>query len=162
MADSSPIELLREINFFTGVADGHLNALAQLCRVVDFPSRTKIFEEFDRAQDVYFIVEGSVSLAICDASSCRQITMVSKGDLLGWSPLIGRSRLFDTARTETPLKTVVFRAEDLLKYCQQHTDFGFEFMRRAASVLGQRLSATRQQLLELSGVHLPQFPLESD
>ncbi|RIK87642.1 MAG: hypothetical protein DCC67_01590 [Planctomycetota bacterium] len=162
MQDNEPIELLRNINFFTGVGDEHLAALAKMCRLVDFPARTKIFEEFDRAQDVYFIVEGSVSLAICDASSCRQITMVSKGELLGWSPLIGRSRLFDTARTETPLKTVVFRAEDLLKYCQQHTDFGFEFMRRAASVLGQRLSATRQQLLELSGVHLPEIPLESD
>lgn len=162
MLDCEPIDLLRSINFFTGMNEGHLDALAKMCRVVDFPSRTIIFEEFDRAQDVYFIVEGSVSLAICDASSCRQITMVSKGELLGWSPLIGRSRLFDTARTETPLKTVVFHAEDLLKYCQQHTDFGFEFMRRAASVLGQRLSATRQQLLEMSGVHLPQIPLESD
>lgn len=162
MADTQPIELLRGITFFAGMADEHLAALAKMCEVADFPSRTKIFEEFERAQDVYFIVEGTVSLAICDASSCRQITTVHKGDLLGWSPLIGRSRLFDTARTETPLKTVKFKADELLNYCQQHTDFGYEFMRRAASVLGQRLSATRQQLLELSGVHLPEMPLESD
>ena len=37
-----------------------------------------------------------------------------------------------------------------------------DFMRRAAVVLGERLAATRVQLLELSGVHLPEFPLESD
>jgi CRP/FNR family cyclic AMP-dependent transcriptional regulator len=162
MSASETLPLLRELAFFDGLDERHLEALAQRCRVVEFPTKATIFEEFERAKDVYFVVNGQISIAICDASGCRQITMVGKGELLGWSPLIGRSRLFDTARTATNVKALAFDGEELLDYCRSNTDFGFEFVRRVASVLGDRLAATRIQLLELSGVHFPVVPLESD
>jgi CRP-like cAMP-binding protein len=162
MAEPDTFELLRDHQFFQGLDDRHLKLLAAKCRLVEFPTHTKIFEEFDRAKDVYFIVDGRISLAICDASGCRQITMITKGDLLGWSPLIGRARLFDTARTASKVQVLVFDGDELIAYCKSNPDFGFEFMRRAACVLGDRLSATRVQLLELSGVHLPAYPMESD
>jgi CRP-like cAMP-binding protein len=162
MADADTLELLSGHEFFLGLDERNLQALAKLCRLVEFPTQTKVFAEFERAKDVYFVVDGQISLAICDASGCRQITVVGKGDLLGWSPLIGRSRLFDTARTVTKVHALVFDGDELIAYCKANPDFGFEFMRRAAVVLGDRLSATRVQLLELSGVHLPEYPLESD
>jgi CRP-like cAMP-binding protein len=162
MSAANKAEFLREIRFFDGVDETRRAQLGEMCREVNFPARTTIFEEFDRAKDVYFILEGRVSLAICDATGCRQISVVGKGDLLGWSPLIGRTRLFDTARTATPIKALSFDADELLEFCKRNTDFGFEFMRRAATVLGERLSATRRQLLEASGVHLPEFAVESD
>jgi hypothetical protein len=35
-------------------------------------------------------------------------------------------------------------------------------MHRVACTLAERLSGTRIQLLEMCGVHLPEFPIESD
>ena len=113
-------------------------------------------------KDAYFIVDGRVSLAICDASGCRQISVLGGGELFGWSPIVGRSRLFDTARAETAVQALAFDADELMNYCKHHPEFGFEFMRRAAAVLAERLVATRQQLVEMSGVHLPEFTLETD
>jgi CRP-like cAMP-binding protein len=162
MSASDTLPLLRGHAFFEGMDERHLEALAQRCRVVEFPIRSTIFEEFERAKEVYFVVDGQISIAICDASGCRQITMVGQGEMLGWSPLIGRSRLFDTARTATKVKALAFDGDDLLAYCRENPEFGFEFMRRTAAVLGDRLAATRIQLLELSGVHFPVVPLESD
>jgi CRP-like cAMP-binding protein len=162
MADEKLLELLRGHNFFRGVDEKYLQQLAGMCRLAEFPPRTKIFEEFDRAKEVYFIVDGQISLAICDASGCRQITLIGQGELLGWSPLIGRSRLFDTARTASKVHVLVFDGQNLVNFCEKNPEFGFEFMRRAARVLADRLSAARVQLLELSGVHFPEFPLESD
>lgn len=162
MAAENMAELLRQHQFFTGVDAKHIDALAAKCQVAEFPARTKIFAEFERAKDTYFILNGEISLGICDASGCRQITVVTKGDLLGWSPLIGRSRLFDTAWTATHVRALAFDGQELVRYCEEHPEFGFEFMRRAACVLADRLSAARVQLLELSGVHFPQVPLESD
>jgi CRP-like cAMP-binding protein len=163
MAEADTLALLSGNEFFEGIDERYLQPLSKMCRLVEFGPRTKIFEEFERAKEVYFIIDGQISLAICDASGCRQITVVDKGDLLGWSPLIGRSRLFDTARTITKVQTLVFDGEELIDFCQKNAEFGFEFMRRAARVLGDRLSAARVQILELSGVHhLPEFPLESD
>lgn len=162
MPDQNKTELLRRVAFFNGIEQKYLSELAGLHRELSFPARTTIFEEYDRAKDVYFILEGHITLAICDASGCRQISQLGKGDLLGWSPLVGRTRLFDTARTATPVKVLAFDAEELLQFCKRNSDFGFEFMLRAAAVLGERLIGTRRQLLEASGVHLPEFVMDSD
>jgi CRP-like cAMP-binding protein len=142
--------------------EDHLQALAKMCQLAAYPNQTKIFEEFDRAKEVYFIVDGQISLAICDSSGCRQISLVKKGDLMGWSPLIGRARLFDTARTASKVRALVFDGEELVAYCESNPKFGYEFMRRAAIVLGERLSDARVQMLKLSGVQLPEFCIESD
>jgi CRP-like cAMP-binding protein len=162
MADSHALALLRGHRFFEGIDDVHLGALGIMCRLASFPTHTRVFEEFDRAQEVYFIVEGQLALAICDMSGRRQITVIGPGDLLGWSPLIGRSRLFDTAETYSKVRALVFDGDELVAYCKSHPDFGYEFMRRAAVVLGERLSDTRAQLLKASGARLPEYALESD
>lgn len=162
MAETDTLKLLQEHNFFRDIDAAHLRSLAKMCKLASFPARTKIFGEFDRAKDVYFLTEGQIALAICDNTGCRQITVVGKGDLMGWSPLIGRSRLFDTARTASKVEAVVFDGEELVAYCKSNPDFGYEFMRRAAVVLADRLSDTRVQLLKLSGMQLPEFGLESD
>jgi CRP-like cAMP-binding protein len=162
MAGATTIEQLRDTKFLQGIDDRYLSELAPLCRQEEFARQTTVFEEYDRAKDVYFIVDGQISLAICDSKGCRQIALVGMGELMGWSPLIGRTRLFDTARTLSPVKMLVVDAADLLEFCRTHAEFGFEFMRRAACVLAERLSATRIQLLEIGGIHLPEFQIESD
>jgi CRP-like cAMP-binding protein len=81
---------------------------------------------------------------------------------MGWSPLVGRTRLYDTARALTPVKALVFDGDALMEFCGKNPVFGFRFMHRVACTLAERLSGTRLQLLEMSGVHLPEFPIESD
>jgi CRP/FNR family transcriptional regulator, cyclic AMP receptor protein len=162
MPNTANVELLRETTFFHGIDDRYLLELAPLCRQEEFANKTTIFEGSDRAKEVHFIVDGQISLAICDAAGCRQVAVIGRGDVMGWAPLIGRSRLFDAARTISPVRTIVIDADGLLKLCTAHPEFGFEFMRRAARVLGERLSSTRLQLLEIGGVRLPAFQLESD
>jgi CRP/FNR family transcriptional regulator, cyclic AMP receptor protein len=162
MANTGNVELLRDTTFFQGIDDQYLNDLAPLCRAEEFANGAAIFSGSDRANEVHFIIDGRISLAICDAAGCRQVAIIEKGDLMGWAPLIGRTRLFDNARTMSRVKTVVIDADALLEFCTAHAAFGFEFMRRAARVLAERLSATRLQLVEIGGVHLPDFQLESD
>lgn len=162
MSEADALQFLRGHEFFAGIDESYLQRLAKMCRLTEFPAQTTIFEEFERAKEVYFVLDGQISLAICDASGCRLITVVGKGELIGWSPLIGRSRLFDTARTNSAVHALVFDGEELVAFCKKNPEFGYEFMRRCAMVLSERLSATRLRLLELGGVHLPEFPYESD
>jgi CRP-like cAMP-binding protein len=162
MTATSKVEQLRTTSFFGGFDEGHLTELAKLCREVDFPAGHTVFEEYEPAKSVYVILSGEISLAICDAKkACRQIASVRDGDLLGWSPLVGRSRLYDTARTMTPVKALEFDGSQLMMYCESNPSFGFKFMHRAACTLAQRLSGARQQLW-LSGGHLPEYQVESD
>jgi hypothetical protein len=81
---------------------------------------------------------------------------------MGWSPLVGRKRLYDTARTLTAVRALAFVGSELIDFCAANPAFGFEFMRRVAVVLAERLSRARVKLRELSGTYLPEFPVESD
>jgi CRP-like cAMP-binding protein len=163
MSDPTILETLRGVEFLHDIADGHLERLAEIARPVEFPARTEMFHEKDMAKDVYLIVSGRVSLFMCTRKvGCRQLMEVGAGEFVGWSPLVGRPRLSDTAVTLTPAKALAMDGEQLLSFCRQDPEFGFEFMRRAAMALAQRLSATRLQLLDTSGFDLPDVQLESD
>lgn len=163
MSDMSIGELLRSIQFFHDIADAHLERLAEIARPVEYPEHSDIFQEHDKSKDVYVIISGKVSLVICEPKvGCRQLMQVGDGELVGWSPLVGRHRLSDTARTLTPVKALAIDGEQVIALCRDNPEFGFEFMHRVAMALAERLSATRLQLLDLSGFQLPDVQIESD
>jgi CRP-like cAMP-binding protein len=89
---------------------------------------------------------------------------VGEGDLVGWSALLGRTRLSDTACTLSPVKAIVFDGQALSAFCAEHPATGYQFMRQATQALALRLSGTRLQLLEMCGSRLPLVGvrLESD
>ena len=90
------------LQFFSGFDDEHLRRLSDICHIQEFPARSTVFEEYEQAREVYVILSGQISLAICEpAESCKQIAVVHAGDLMGWSPLVGRTRLYDTAHALT-------------------------------------------------------------
>ena len=163
MTDQTRLDNLQTTTFFKEFPSRQLAELVDEFREVDLRAGSTVFKEYDRAKDVYVILSGEIGLAICDAkSSCRQIGVLRAGDLMGWSPLVGRARLYDTARAICDVKALAIDGEKLMKFCAANPEFGFRFMHRVAGVLAERLSGTRQQLLEMGGVHLPKFQLESD
>jgi CRP-like cAMP-binding protein len=161
MADIA--QTLRGVEFFHDIAAEYLQRVAAISKIVEFPARHDIFREHEPAKDVFILISGRVSLVICAPTvGCRQLMEVSDGELIGWSPLVGRSRLSDTARTLTPTKAIAMDGDQILALCAKDPRFGFEFMHRAAQTLASRLSATRIQLLKMGGEHLPQVQMESD
>jgi CRP/FNR family transcriptional regulator, cyclic AMP receptor protein len=154
---------LRDVEFFHDIANEHLDRVAAISKIVEFPARHIIFRENEPAKNVFIIVDGRVSLAICAPRvGCRQLTEVGPGELIGWSPLVGRVRLMDTAHTMTPVKAIAMDGQRILALCAEDPQFGFEFMHRAAQTLVSRLNATRLQLFKMSGLLLPEVQIESD
>lgn len=163
MAESNTEVLLRESKFFENLLNGHAEELAKLSRLVELPAHTKMFEQYEEAKDVYIILSGQVSLVICEPKeTCRQIAVLGEGDLVGWSPIVGRRRLSDTAVTLTATRALVFDGADLMKFASKHPEFGFEFMRVVASTLAERLGASQLQLLEMCGIHFPTFEFQPE
>jgi CRP/FNR family transcriptional regulator, cyclic AMP receptor protein len=157
------VNLLRGVEFFHDLAEENLRRVAAISKIVEFPGRHDIFRENEPASDVYIIISGRVSLVICAPPvGCRQLMEVGAGELIGWSPLVGRSRLSDTARTLTPTKAIAMDGQRILSLCTEDPRFGFEFMHRAAQTLASRLHAARMQLLKMSGRLLPEAQIETD
>ena len=156
--DATLVSKLQASKLFREIPNDYLEKVAALCKEVSLPAQETIFEEYDKAREVYVILSGQVSLVICEPKvSCRQIAVLGDGDLVGWSPLVGRSRLSDTAVTNTPVTALVFPAQDLLEFCESNPAFGYQFMRQAAAAMAIRLSGTRLQLLQMCGMNFPEY-----
>ena len=163
MSVQSTINVLNSSSFFADFPEDQLQNLVDISREIEYRAFEEMFHEDEPAKDVYLITGGKVALVICvTGKGCRQIMEVKEGDLIGWSPLLERPRLSDTARTLTPVTALAFDGEKLLQLCRENPDFGYEFMRRTACVLSDRLNAVRWQLVDLHGANLPEVALESD
>ena len=163
MTATSMSDTLKGNSFFSDFPEDHLDHLLAIAREVEYRAREEIFHEHEPAKDVFLITSGKAALVICEAGlGCRQIMEVKEGDLIGWSPLLDRPRLSDTARTLTPVKMIAFDGGKLLKLCEENPQFGYKLMRQTAKVLSERLNAVRWQLVDVHGTNLPEVVLESD
>ena len=163
MSDENLIEVLAKIEFLHGLGEDDLNRLAEISRLEEFAAESTVFKEHDPSNTVYFIVSGKVALVTCTPKvGCRTLTQVGPGELMGWSSLTGRNRLFDTARALVASSAIAINGEKLLALCEEHPKLGFELIHRVADVLAQRLASTRLQLLDMTGHRLPEVQLESD
>ena len=152
MTDSNLVDTLRDIDFLEGFDDEYLEMIATVAEPVDFDSAKVIFREGDVAEHVYLIASGSVSLEICaPAIGCRRILTIDEGNLLGWSAVLGHSRLTATARTLSPTKALRINTSQILTLCEHNPRFGYQFMRRVGHGLAKRLKAARLQLLNVFG-----------
>lgn len=149
---SQSLAALKNLHLLDGLSDEQLAVLAGIAECVQFAERETIFREGDPANDVYFVVEGSVSLEMCSpGTGCHRILTLGPGELLGWSPVLEQERLTATARAETVVSAVKINGRQLLGLCDQDPRLGYEFMKRAALALARRLSATRLQVLNVYG-----------
>ncbi len=163
MSEQSIGDLLRGVQFFHDVGDEHLERLATIARPVEFPAHTEIFQEHNKSDDAYIIINGQLSLVIRQPTTGpHQLMQVGDGELIGWSPLVGRHRMSISARTISPVRALAINAAAAIDLCREDPEFGFEFMHRVAMVLAERLTATRLQLLKHCGGQLPEVQIESD
>lgn len=163
MSVSHMLDTLKSNSFFKDFPEDQLEHLLSIAREVEYRAREEIFHEHEPAKDVYLITSGKAALVICEAGlGCRQIMEVHEGDLIGWSPLLDRPRLSDTARTLMPVKAIAFDGSKLLELCEENPQLGYRMMRQTAKILAERLNAIRWQLVNVHGTNLPQVAIESD
>ena len=115
-----------------------------------------LFSEGSEHPEFHVIVDGHVRLDMFVPRRGRvPILTAGPGDVLAWSSLIGNTVMTSTAVALDAVRTVAFPSEQLLGLCESEHEVGFHVMRQLASALSRRLLATRLQLLDLFGEHVP-------
>lgn len=118
----------------------------------EFPKDQLIFREGDLANRFYLIESGSIALeSRADDTHRVLIQTVGGGDVLGWSWLFPPYYWHFDARTLQPTKAVFFYGTRLRTQCEEDHDFGYELIKRMASVAIRRLQAAREQMVEFYG-----------
>ena len=152
MATDIVLEALQSMEFTQDLEPKQLDTLASIATYVTFSEGATIFREGDDSELVYVIQEGEVSL-LTQVPGHNKVTIltIGPGQFLGWSSLFPPKKKTAGAQTNSPTRAIAINAQYLLDACKDDHDIGYEVMWRIAQVVSERLSASRDQLLDMFG-----------
>ena len=144
--------VLAEHAFFRDLPQDDLQLIAGCGSNVRFPGGARLFHEGDPADRFFLIRHGKVALEIGSPERGRVVIQtLGAGDLLGWSWLVPPYRMSCDARAVELTRATAFDGACIRRKCEADPRLGYELLKRFAQVIGQRLRATRLQLLDVYG-----------
>lgn len=143
-----------------GLGDAHLHKLAAIARSQECPVGEVLFRQGDDSPFIFVLLSGDVLLEVqMRDRGPTAVYAAVPGELLGWSPLLGRHAMTATAKARTPSRLVVLEVERVRELIEQDPSFGVAFLRRLAMIVSDRLTATRQCLAAARDHELPRFSI---
>lgn len=148
----SMIDFLTRHPIFAGLQETQMDRIIAAARPVQFHAGQKIFGEGDEATEFYLLRSGRVALEIPRPyyEGIFEVHQIGPGEVLGWSWFLEPYQWHFDARAREMTRAVAIDAQQLRALCQADPVLGFEFAKRFARLMLERLNATRFRLLELS------------
>ena len=149
---SEPERFLERHRFFQGMSAEHLALMGSCCRatMLTFDPGYPIFLEGQPADSCYLLDEGDVALQVhAPGTGLRTLETLHGGDVLGWSWLFPPYEWTFDARAVSEVRALGLDAVRLRNAKEIDHEFGYELLWRFASVVVDRLQATRLQLLDM-------------
>jgi len=139
--------------FFKDLEKKYITLVTGCASNVRFDEGKFIFREGEEAHQFYLIRQGKVSVEIFTPNRGHiTIETLDEGNILGWSWLIPPYQWHFDARVLEPTRAIALDGKCLRKKCDEDHDFGYEFLKRFAHIMEQRLASSRIQLLDLYDV----------
>lgn len=144
--------LIAQHAFFKGLEPKFLELIADCGTSVRFEAGQYIFREGDASDAFYAVCGGKIAVEIfVPGEGSITLQTLGAGDVLGWSWLIPPHKKQFDAKVIDATHLLKFDAKCLRKKCDQDPRFGYQLLQRVVQILGQRLQATRLQLLDVYG-----------
>ena len=135
--------------FMAGMDDAHIAQLAAMSREMCFDTGVVVFPEGDQSREFYLLVHGMVALEITSHGTPHRIQTLHDGDEFGFSAVLSGKRKVLQSRALNRVDVLVFDGEELLEAFNADPAFGLAFALRLIGVVSERLSAAREQLLDM-------------
>ena len=143
-------ELISGHPFLETLAPEYLTALSTWARRSPIPAGGHLFTEGGRADRFWLIRDGHVALDThIPGRGTVVIETLGPGAVLGWSWMFPPYAWHFGATAVEPTLTIEFSAPDVRRICAENPALGYELTHRFASVVVDRLQATRIRLLDL-------------
>lgn len=142
---------LTAIPLFKDVPLPVLDKIASLSAEHDFSKGQIIFREGEKAVNLHFLVNGSVTLKVNIMTRPDSVTVsfVEKSyECFGWSGLIAPHFYTSSAYCEEDCKILTIQGDGLFKILDENPVSGFQVMHRVANLISDRLRNSRQALLK--------------
>jgi CRP/FNR family cyclic AMP-dependent transcriptional regulator len=145
-------KILREHPFMKDLEKRHLELITGCASNVVFKPDEFIFREGDEANSFYIIRQGKVIIeTYMPEKGPIAIQSREAGDVTGWSWMIPPYRWHFDARAVEMTRAIALDGKCLRGKMDEDHDLGYAFMKKFATIIAQRLEATRIQLLDIYG-----------
>jgi CRP-like cAMP-binding protein len=141
--------LLSQIDLFVGLSEEHLESIARHCEEVTCPQGEILFHEGKKAERLYILLEGEVTIQIQPTSHPEAITVAISNQadsLIGWSGLVAPFYYTASAICRADSRLVALDGQALLRVLGQDGVMGFVISQRISEVISNRLRSTRVAL----------------
>lgn len=139
-----PIEKLKQLSFFQWMPEQAIEEFSNSAVEVHFKPGDIIIRQHDEAQFFFFLLSGTVQFLI-RFEGVKDLfvgkTDVS-GSIIGWSAFRMPYRYNATVRCEKPCHAIRLPREVLDKTFETDPQFGYNFLKRVAATLSDRLKQT--------------------
>jgi len=133
-----PIERIRNVEIFQGLSDEDLKIISPYCSAEKVLSGTILCEEGGRADKLFILEEGTVSIRFKKGVSFE---IQGPGKLLGWSFLVPPNRYTASAVAVAPSQLLVLASPDFYDLVHKDSRLGLKIMDNLAQVVSGRLKA---------------------
>jgi len=143
-------ELLDRFALIEGFTENQINLLSPLIDDVNYEADQVIFNQGDRADFLYFVLEGKVSIRFNpEDGPVLSVAQIEEGDVFGWSSAMGSDSYTSSAICTECGVFIRIEGEVLKTLCQEHPETGILILNRLAGVIAQRLRGTHEQVVGL-------------
>jgi CRP-like cAMP-binding protein len=137
-----------------GLSEEHMRKIASCAWGDRFEEGEYLFRVGEVANRCYLISAGRLALELDGGErGVILISTIGESDVAGFSWIFPPHRWGENGRVVEPVEATVLDGETLRKLKAEDHDFGYELMMRFATVMIDRLQATRLQLLDVYGDH---------
>jgi len=144
--------LVADHPLLAGLPGDTVDRVAGCARNVAFAPHELVLEEGKPASALYLLRRGRVALEVnAPGRGPLLVETLGPGQVLGWSWLFPPYVWHFDARTVEPVGAIEVDAACLRNKAEADPVFGFELVKRFASVMLERLQSTRLRLLDLYG-----------
>jgi CRP-like cAMP-binding protein len=149
MADATIKSLIGQSELFAGLSVGFTDFLAAHATMRLVRKNEVLFTYGDHADHFYLVSGGHISIEVAAIAGPElELQDLGPGAIVGWSWLIPPHRWSFNGRAKSPAEVVEFDGKAVLARCEQDPRFGYELLKRFATLMSERLNLARQKMME--------------
>lgn len=144
------VEALRAVNLFEGASDDFLAKVAEIAEEKTFVLGEMIFQEGEKAEWVYVLLEGKVRISIDLTSKPTYITVAMLSEpyqAFGWSGIVAPYRYTATGTCELETRVLALPGIKLDDILEEEIECGCHVLKKLTELISSRLRNSRMTLL---------------
>src|SRR5262249_52982763 len=144
---SPDVEVLREVVYFRSLPDAELRRLAGACRPRTLRAGDCLFEEGERCQGLFIVLEGTIAVRQISFRGREQVFHTEgPGATLGEAPLFDRAGYIASAVALTPCRAALLPRSHVIALCQRRPEVALAML----ETLGGRVRRFAELVADLA------------